>query len=260
MKSDKIVGRPIRLNKCTLHSKSGKNHVDVMFISDVHLGSPQCDKVRFLGNLEWCLKYNYYVMLGGDLLETANRHSVGSGVYEQEFPCQTQYEQMIEWLRPLAQRKLILGSHRGNHEERVYKETGIDISKALCRELSIPYLGDACWSQFVVGKETYNIYSLQGRSNARFDGTALLAVARNSTSFNADLTAHSHMHKCANSIVVMQKTRNGIVGEQKKHLLITGGYLKYDNSYASAVGLPISKLGSPRVKFFSDKHDISISW
>lgn len=68
-----------------------------------------------------------------------------------------------------------------------------------------------------------------------------------------------HVHKIINSSVLMQVVRNGRVVEHKKHLLITGSYLKY-GGYAQTLGLPPSKLGSPKVKFFSDKHDISISW
>jgi hypothetical protein len=62
------------------------------------------------------------------------------------------------------------------------------------------------------------------------------------------------------STVLIQRIENGLVREHKKTLLITGSYLKYDGGYASAVGLPISKLGSPKVKFYSTKKDILISW
>lgn len=258
--NDKLIGRPIRLNSQKLSLKKGEDFAEVMFIGDLHLGSPQCDKNRFLANINFALQNEIYIVLMGDMLEAGTRHSIGAGVYEQECPCQSQHEQLVEWLRPLAEKKLILGSHQGNHSERIYKESGVNISKVLCRELNIPYLGDACWSQFKVEKEIYSIYSLHGRSNARFDGTALLAVERIASSFHADLVAHAHMHKCCNSIVVMQRTKNGVVVEHKKHLLITGAYLRYDNSYGSSFGLPISKLGSPKVRFWATKHDLSISW
>lgn len=257
---DGLAGRPIRLNQCTLLSRGENTYAEVMFIGDVHLGSPQCDKKRFLANLQYCCDNNIYVVLMGDLLEAATRNSVGAGVYEQEGPVQTQHEKMCEWLKPLADKGLILGAHTGNHEERTYKDSGVNITKAMCRELKIRYLGDACWSQFRVGMETYSIYSLHGRTGSRFDGTALLAVERISTSFFADLVAHAHIHKCINSIVVMQKTRNGLVTEHKKHLLVTGAYLKYDGGYGQTLGLPISKLGSPKVKFYADRHDILITW
>ena len=255
---DKIVGRPIRLNRQYL--KKQGNSADVMFIGDIHAGSPQFDKERLLKNLDFCLKHNVYVLLMGDLIEMATRHSVGAGVYEQDSIGQTQYEQMCEWLRPLADKKLILGTHNGNHEDRVYKETGINVGKAFARELGVPYLGDACWNTFKVGEQVYTIYSLHGRTGSRFDGTALLALERISTSFFADMVVCGHSHKCINSIVLMQKVVNHRVVEHKKHLLIAGSYVKYDGGYGQTLGLPISKLGSPKVRFFADKHDMVISW
>ncbi len=256
---DGIVGRPIRCNKQVLLT-NGRDYAEVIFLGDAHYGSPQFDKERFLKMLEYCLNTETYVFLMGDLIELATRHSVGGGVYEQEVPGQCQHEQMVAWLKPLAERGLIVGSHQGNHEERVYKETGVNISKALARELGVPYLGDACWSSFRVGDQTYSIYSLHGRTGSRFDGTALLALERISTSFFADMVVCGHVHKCINSIVLMQRVIDGSVREHKKHLLITGSYLKYDGGYAQVVGLPISKLGSPKVKFFSTKHDLLVSW
>ena len=141
---DKIVGRPIRVNRQRLVVRKN-NYAEVIFLGDVHYGSPQCDIERFQKMLDYCLSRRIYVFLMGDMIEMATRESVGAGVYEQEKIGQTQYEEMIEMLRPLAKARLILGLLEGNHEERVYKETGYDISKALARELKIPYLGDACW-------------------------------------------------------------------------------------------------------------------
>jgi hypothetical protein len=231
-----------------------------MFIGDAHYGSPQFDQKRFLVNLDYCLKNGIYVLLMGDLLETATRYSVGAGVYEQEKNPTDQGEQMVEWLRPLAEEKLIVGAHIGNHEERIYKESGFNVTKAMCRELGIRYLGDACWTNVKVGSESYLIYSLHGRTGSRFDGTALLALERISTSFFCDLIAMGHCHKLITSSVIIQRVVNGLVKEFKKYLLITGSYLRYDNSYASALGLPLSKLGSPVVKFHGNQHDLSIGW
>lgn len=260
MKKDTIVGRPIRLNQQTLVPKKGQEYAEVVFLGDCHFGSPQFDRPRFLAMIDYCLKNKIYVFLMGDLIEMATRDSVGAGVYEQEYIGQSQYEQMIDFLRPLAKHKLILGSHNGNHEERAYKSTGINIGKMFARELQVPYLADACWNKFRVGSQTYTIYSLHGRTGSRFDGTALLALERISTSFFCDLIAMGHAHKMVSSTVIIQKIENGLVKEHKKTLLITGSYLKYDGGYAQTVGLPISKLGSPKVKFFSKKKDILVSW
>lgn len=257
---DAIIGRPIRLNKRILVPKKGKDYAEVVFIGDVHDGSPQFDKPRFLKMLNYCRKNGLYVFLMGDLLEMATRDSIGAGIYEQDKIGQSQYEEMVEWLKPLAEKKLILGLLNGNHEDRVYKATGINVSKAFARELGVPYLGDACWNQFKVGKQTYSIYSLHGRTGSRFDGTALLALERLAVSFFADLVVMAHVHKLVSSSVLTQKVENGRVVEHKKYLVITGSYLRYDGGYGQTAGLPISKLGSPKIKFFSTKKDLFVSW
>jgi hypothetical protein len=187
-KNDKIVGRPIRLNKKVL-TVGPAHYSSVVFIGDAHFGSRQFDKERFLNMLKYCIDNKVYIQLMGDLLEVGTKGSVGAGVFEQTCNADNQFEQMVEWLRPLAKRKLIVGLHRGNHCERVYKDCGVDISKAMARELGVSYLADACWNQFRVGSQTYSIYSMHGRTGSRFDGTALLAVERISTSFFADLVA-----------------------------------------------------------------------
>lgn len=257
--SDK-TGRPIRLNKVSLVPKAGTDYAELMFIGDCHLGSPQFDQPRFLRMLEYCYENDLYVLLMGDLLESATRYSVGAGVYEQQGPTTDQYEQMCNWLKPLADKKLIIGAHTGNHEERIYKESGFNITKAMCNQLGIKYLGDACWTHAHVNGETYILYTLHGRTGSRFDGTALLALERISTSFFADLVAMGHAHKLITSAVIIQRVVNGMVREFKKHLLITGSYLRYDGGYAQVVGLPLSKLGSPKAKLYASKHDIAISW
>lgn len=258
--NDKIIGRPIRLNQKTLLVKSGKDYAEMLFIGDVHYGSPQCDVSRFLRMLEYCSKNNLAVLLMGDLLEMSTRDSVGAGIYEQDVKAHTQFEQMVEWLKPLAKKNLLLGLHSGNHENRVYKSTGVNISKAMANELGVSFLSDACWNLFRVGSQRYTCYSLHGATNSRFDGTALLAAERISASFDCDILAHAHTHKSANASVVIQSVVKNSVKEYKKHLILTGGFVRYDGGYGQTSGMPISKLGSPKVKLFSSRHDVSISW
>ena len=71
-----------------------------------------------------------------------------------------------------------------------------------------------------------------------------------------------HVHDCIDNAQVVQyiDTKLKTVKERKKWLVITGHYLKYDNSYAQTAGYPISKMGSPKIKFYSKKHDMHISW
>lgn len=63
---DKIIGRPIRLNKQILTPNNGKDYAEVVFLGDCHYGSPQFDKPRFLEMINYCVKNNIYVFLMGD--------------------------------------------------------------------------------------------------------------------------------------------------------------------------------------------------
>jgi predicted MPP superfamily phosphohydrolase len=260
MINDKLPGRPIRLNRRTLKPQKGKRYAEVVFLGDVHYGSPQCDVGKFQAMLDYCLKKRIYVLLMGDLIEMATRDSIGAGVYEQEEIGQTQYEQMVEMLSPLARASLIVGLLRGNHEERVYNATGIDISKAMARELHVPYLHDACWSQFRVGKQKYSVYALHGRTGARFDGTVLKAVENVAFSFFADIVAMGHAHKKVSGEPIVEAIERDKVVQKKRVTVVTGSYLKYDGGYWQKTGGQISRLGSPKAKLFSNKHDVHISW
>ena len=254
--------RAIRLNRQVLEVKPSKNYAEVLLFGDFHLGSPQCDKERAQSNLDYCLKNGVYVFLMGDLIENAGRHSIGAAVYEQEDIAQTQYERIVEMLKPLANAGLILGSLTGNHEDRTYKECGVDVMALLCRELKIPYLGWAGWSRFLVGRQSYTMYALHGSSGAKFVYTKLKSLVDISHSFACDLLAMGHVHDCADASQLVQVVdpRSKTVVERKKFVVITGHYLAYQGGYAQAKGLPLSKLGSPKVKFFSDHHDIHVSW
>ena len=259
---DRIVGRPIRLNRKRLQVKEGKNYSEVVFFGDLHYGARECDIERAKRMLDYCLNKKVYLFLMGDLIDANNRYSVGAGVFEQLNP-QEQLDNIIALFRPLAEKGLILGTLRGNHEFRTYKETGIDVMKVIANELKIPYLSDASWNIFYVGKESYIVYALHGSSGSRFVYTKIKALVDISHSFeSADLLAMGHVHDLADVVQLTQyvdKARKMVV-ERRKHILITGHYLKYDRSYAQMKGLPIGKEGSPKVKFFSEKHDIHISY
>ena len=248
------------LNRKHLEVRKGRNYANVMFIGDVHYGSSNCDVERFTSMIDYCVKNGIYVFLMGDMLEAATRYSVGSGVYMQLNP-QQQYDDMLEMLRPLAEKGLILDFVTGNHEDRITKETGIDISKMMCRELKCHYAGAAGWTLLYVGDQSYSVYAIHGAGGSKFNYTKLKNATDISHYFDADIIAYAHLHSIISDSIERQtvnRTRK-MVETRKSHILITGHYLMYDKSYAQAKGLPPSKLGSPKVQFHADKWDIHIS-
>jgi len=256
--SDKVIGRPIRLNKVRLEIKK-QNYAELLLCGDWHYGYPTCLVDKLMDNLDYCLKKRVYVLLMGDLFEASTKNSVGD-VYGQVKTPQEQLEDILEMLHPLAKKGLIIGLHRGNHEMRIYKDTGIDITKIVARELDVPYLMDACWHLFSVGDKTYKVYTLHGTSAARFNYTKMKAledVARN-VAPAAHMTAMGHVHEMmvwAEQYQWVDMKKKTII-EPKRFLALSGHYLGYDKSYAQMKGMSLGKVGSPKIKLYADKYDI----
>ena len=195
----------------------------------------------------------------GDMIGANSRHSVGAGVYEQITP-QKQIEDISEYLKPLADKKLIIGYLTGNHESRMKKELGIDISKIVCKELKIPYLGYAGWSLFYVGKQSYSMYSTHGASSAILKHTKLKSILDVAKSFEADIVTAGHVHDIIIDSAEYQRVnkKRKIIEIRKSYVIVTGHYYNY-GGYAQEKGYPLTKMGSPKVKLFSDKFDIHVS-
>jgi len=251
-----------RLNIQYLIPKNhGKGYAEVIFFGDCHWGSPQCDRERSKRMIQHCIDNDIYVLLMGDLLEFATRGSIGAGVYEQTMNPHQQFDEVMEMLTPLADKKLILGLLRGNHELRGYKDTGIDIARIMATELNCRYLLDACWNLWYVGKQSYSIYSLHGAAGSRYIYTKLNSAIKIAQNFGSEILVMGHVHENAYTSTISQilDRRNKTIVEMKHFVVLTGHYLKYDKSYAQRLGMGQGKHGSPKIKFYSDKHDVHIS-
>jgi len=250
----------IRLNRAHLNF-NGKGYAELVFLGDIHYGHPTCDIERVQRMIDYCLEKKVYVIGMGDYIEAGLRGSVGDSVYIQTLNPDKQIDFIEEMFKPLADAGLLIGLHLGNHEGRIKKETSVNLISRLAKYLDVPYLGYACWSLLYVGNQSYTLYTLHGSSGSRYVYTKLKALVDIAHNFDADILAMGHVHELAEEAILVQqvdKARKMIL-ERKKYLLLTGSYLRYDNSYAQEKGFPMGKLGSPKVKLFAEKHDIHIS-
>lgn len=257
---DKLVGRPMKLNRVELQVNS-KGYAPLLFFGDLHWGSAQCQIKQAKAMLDWALKEKVYTLLMGDLLEMSLRDSVGHGVYQQKLNPQEQVEEMIALLQPLADAGLIIGLHTGNHEERITKGTGIDIMKMMSKVLKVPYCGYACWHLIKVGEQNYTMYSTHGSSNSTQSYTKLNAALKIGYFLNSDIIAYGHTHELSTATRIIQQIdmRSKTIVEKKQYIVMTGSYLGWEGGYAQVKGLPISKLGSPKAKFLAHEHDVHFS-
>lgn len=237
----------------------GKEHQDILLWGDVHYGSKFCDKDFAKESLDRTIERNVLIIGMGDLLETATRDSIGAGVYEQDDIVQKQLEEMTEWLKPHQDR--IIGLLDGNHEYRIYQQSGLDLSKILCKNLDVNYLGAGKLIRIRVGSQTYSLYATHGSSGATLPYTKIKQCLNLQQYIEADCYAMGHVHALdshSRAVHEVDKRTKQVI-EQEKLFVITGHYLNYFGSYAHRKGLIPSKKGSPVLKLYTNEHKIRVS-
>ncbi len=256
---DKIIGRPIRLNQVELEPIPGKDYAELLFWGDVHLGHPQTNIKKAISYLEYAKQRGAYVLLMGDLLESGLRLSVGDSVYRQKLNPQEQMERMVEILTPYTD--LIIGLHSGNHEDRITQQTGIDVSKIMARFLGVKYLKYSCWHLLKVGKQKYSMYSTHGSGNSKYKHTKMKKAMDLAHWIDADIIAYGHQHSIGVEPIIKQSVdfRNRQVKETECWVILTGSYIRWEDSYAQKKDFPITRLGSPKIKLSLAKKDIHTS-
>ena len=245
---DEKVSKEIRLNKVTLvPNKNGM--AELVFFGDLHLGYPTCDIKKAQAMLDWCLANKAYVIGMGDYMECGITGSVGD-VYQQTLNPQKQMDEVTEMFAPLAKAGLLIGLLQGNHEARIYKTTSIDVVGVMSKMLGVPYLGYSCWNLLRVGNQHYTMYSTHGAGGSRFKHTKLKAVMDLAAWIHADIIAMGHVHAIVTEEIRQQhiELRQHKVVESKCYVIETGGYLNWDGSYGQVANMPITTIGSPKIK------------
>ena len=112
--------------------------IEVVALADLHIGDPNCnyDVIRKL--IESIrTKENRYCVLVGDLMNTAIANGKSDSYAETMRPSE-QLTKCYELLNPI--RDKILSICPGNHEERITKSVGADMTQLLDRELGLEHL------------------------------------------------------------------------------------------------------------------------
>ena len=171
-------------------------------LADVHLGSSHFSEAKFKEYIDVIKNDdNGVVILNGDLHNNAIKTGV-SDIYEETMPPEKVIDKLVEHLMPIAHK--VIAVTTGNHEERTYKLTGIDITKNLCYRLGIVDLYNPISNMIFLsfgksrGREdtrnTFSIYQKHGRGGGRTVGGKANAVQRMAQTAQADVYIHSHTH------------------------------------------------------------------
>ena len=143
-------------------------------ISDVHIGDKTANLKAFKEVLERIKSEpNTYTILNGDLCNIALKNSK-SDVYSDELTPMEQVLQIINFLEPIKDKILVMSN--GNHEDRITKDTSIDILYLVAKQLRIEQVYSPSWWYLYLtfGKTNKNrpaLYTISGYHGGNSNGS-----------------------------------------------------------------------------------------
>lgn len=177
--------------------------IEIHTFADEHIGDAQCDLKRLLARIEYVKNTpNAYCILNGDILDNATKTSIGD-TYTQVFNPMEQLKKAVEIFAPIRDKCLCI-TH-GNHENRSYKNEGINLSYLIAKQLGLEKrytpTSATIFIRFGEGgrstnyrKACYTIYVLHGSGGGRKEGSKVNRLADMASIIDTDIYIHSHTH------------------------------------------------------------------
>ena len=131
----------MKIIKRDLDTKIDK--LTIIPISDVHIGDKTANLKAFKEVLERVKSEpNTYTILNGDLCNIALKNSK-SDVYADDLTPMEQVIQILNFLEPIKDKILVLSN--GNHEDRITKDTSIDVLYLVAKQLHLEQVYSPSW-------------------------------------------------------------------------------------------------------------------
>lgn len=177
--------------------------IEIHPLADLHMGDINADFKLIMKKIEYIKNTpNAYCVLDGDLMDTAIASSVGD-TYGASLQPMEQLNQCVKIFEPIKDK--ILAVLPGNHEHRVYKTDGLDITALLCSQLGIREKYSPTTALLFVrfGKQKsrshyrrqlYTIYVTHGSGGGRREGGKINRLADLACIVDADVYIHAHTH------------------------------------------------------------------
>lgn len=175
--------------------------IEIHPMSDLHIGDRHCDYKSILERIEYIKNTpNCYCILDGDLMDMAVSTSIGD-TYGASIQPMEQLKHCVRLFEPIKDK--ILAVLPGNHEHRIYKTDGLDITELMCSQLGIMDRFSSTTALVFVrfGKskernrpQLYTIYVTHGTGGGRKEGGKINRLADLSAIVDADIYVMGHTH------------------------------------------------------------------
>ena len=228
--------------------------------SDIHIGAEEHAAEQWQATLDFCLTEKVKIFLNGDILENAiiSGSSPGEKLLTQATWPTQQVIDAIDALIPLAEKGLVVGVTRGNHDARTRREGLLDLCQIIAHVLpkNVPYWGIGGLCKVKVGKNGPPYWGVI-QHGKRAGSNPWSEVERCFSLFpKAQFAALGHNHyfgyKRVWSIGADEEDMEVL---RPKIAIRTGSYLGRSD-YIREMIVPPCPLGSPILKF--DKHGSDI--
>ena len=258
----------MKLIKINLNEETGRivDKITIIPIADVHIG----DKLSNLKLLKEALQRikdepNTFTIINGDLCNMALKNSK-SDVYSDNLSPMEQVLTATELLEGIKNKILVIST--GNHEDRTKKETNIDVTRLIAKQLGIEdRYADAWWYLYLTfGKDikgraiTYGITGIHGYGGGRKSGGKINRLEDMSQVVIADLYLMSHTHKpiSTKNCIYIPYYQSRALSKQEMYYLMTNSFLESDGGYAEKMGFAPSNTSLTEAQLSGTKRKIKL--
>jgi hypothetical protein len=172
-------------------------------------------------------------------------------------------QKIKELFMPLVEAKKIIGMCGGNHEERIFKVTGNDISLDIAMFLNIEDIYDpqGLCGAITIGKIKYSFYMKHGKGGGKKRAYKMRKMEEmGQVVKNCDLYIMAHIHDILTfqiepiffDAAIKKKVRI------KQTFVSSSSYMDY-GGYAEDFDFEPGKTGSPRIRLNGNKKDVHVS-
>lgn len=253
----------MRVIKCNLPYADS---IELHPMADLHIGDFNCDYKGILERIDYIKRTpNAYCILDGDLMDVAIATSIGD-TYGASIQPMEQLKHCVGLFEPI--RDKILAVLSGNHENRVYKADGIDLTELMCSQLGIvsKYSSTTALLFIRFGKQSshnhnrpqrYTAYVTHGSGGGRKEGGKVNRLADLASIVDADIYIHGHTHLPVvfkNSYYRVDPC-NSTVQMVDKLFVNTAAMLNY-GGYGDKQGFKPASKQSPVIYLNGTKHEM----
>lgn len=237
-------------------------------LSDIHLG----DKHTNYKLLKECIERiknepNTYTIINGDVCNIGLKTSK-SDVYEEELSPMTQLLRYTELFEGIKDKILCITS--GNHEQRIEKDTNIDITYLVAKQLGIEdRYAPSWWYLFLrfgektQGRKCKMCYQITGHHGnwigGRKTGGKINKLEEMANVVIADLYICSHTHKplSSKSSIFIPDYANNTLNKKNMYFLMTNSFLD-PGGYGERYGYPPTNNEPVEAVLSGEKRNIKI--